>query len=47
MGVKRNAYKIHVSKKKERGHLENLGLDERKVMGLSETEWDRIECIHG
>jgi hypothetical protein len=38
MGDKRNIYKILVRKTRDKGHLENLILDERKVMDLSETE---------
>jgi hypothetical protein len=47
MGDKRNDYKILVRKKRERGHLEYLGLDERKALGLIEAEWNSMECIHG
>jgi hypothetical protein len=46
MGDKRNVYKILVRKTRERGRLEYLGLDERKVLGLGETEWGSIECFH-
>jgi hypothetical protein len=47
MGDKRNVYKILVKKTRGWGHLEYLGLDEKKVLGLSETERDSMEYIHG
>jgi hypothetical protein len=47
MGDKRKVYKILVRKTRERGHLKYLGLYERKLLGLSETESDSMECNHG